>query len=419
MKSAAFACSLLVVFLSLLTSLLSTTPARAQEASPLVTFTVNTFADAHDAHPGDGTCADKQGKCSVRAAIEEADALPTGSSILITVPAGTYGLRLGTLGLTANTITITGASSQTTIIRGNHTFTLMTISATVSAHLNQLTLERGHAGSSGYGGGIFSEGSLSVSNSVFSSNTADQGGGIDNYYGMLSVTNSAFSGNSAAGSGGGIENVGGTLTVANSAFRGNVTGHSGGAIHIFSGTLTMSNSTISNNVSRRHGGGIVNYYGTVSVSNSTISDNTADGNGGGIVNDYGGAVSVSNSTISSNLASNGASGIFNRSGTFTLTGSIISNTPVSNCARTITDNGYNLDNGTTCGFTRFSLNNTDPLLGPLGNNGGPTQTMALLQGSPAIDQVALSSCPATDQRGYVRPDNSESTCDIGAYESAY
>ena len=59
------------------------------------------------------------------------------------------------------------------------------------------------------------------------------------------------------------------------------------------------------------------------------------------------------------------------------------------------------------------------MLGPLSNNGGPTSTMALLQGSPAIDRVVSNSCPSTDQRGYARPDNGESACDIGAYESAY
>jgi hypothetical protein len=92
-----------------------------------------------------------------------------------------------------------------------------------------------------------------------------------------------------------------------------------------------------------------------------------------------------------------------------------------NCSGAITDGGSNLDSGTTCDFSlRSDLNNTNPMLGALGDNGGPTQTMALLQGSPAIDWVAASSCPATDQRGYTRPDGSgESMCDIGAYESAY
>ena len=87
----------------------------------------------------------------------------------------------------------------------------------------------------------------------------------------------------------------------------------------------------------------------------------------------------------------------------------------------IIDGGYNLDSGISCYFTGHTdLNKTDPQLGPLRNNGGSTQTMALLKGSKAIDWVnMLKDCPATDQRGSQRPDNSENKCDIGAYESAY
>jgi hypothetical protein len=92
----------------------------------------------------------------------------------------------------------------------------------------------------------------------------------------------------------------------------------------------------------------------------------------------------------------------------------------------ITDLGYNISDDDSCGFTVVeSLNNTDPMLDPAGlsNNGGPTQTIALLSGSPAIDAIPLASCTdqdgnqlTTDQRGFPRPDAGEQVCDIGAYE---
>src|SRR5579863_956294 len=110
MKSTAISRSFLVFLLFLFTLMMSTRPAGAQAtaAANNYTFVVNTTADTHDINPGDGMCADQNGQCSVRAAIEESDALPVGSSITITVPAGTYKLTLGTLSLTANTITING-----------------------------------------------------------------------------------------------------------------------------------------------------------------------------------------------------------------------------------------------------------------------------------------------------------------------
>jgi hypothetical protein len=181
------------------------------------------------------------------------------------------------------------------------------------------------------------------------------------------VSNSTFSGNWAGdGGGGGIEN-GGTLTVTNSSFSGN---------HAWVG-------------------GGINNFKTLTVTNSTLSNNTvADGNeGGGISSDN----SVNASTILENT--------------------IVANNGGGNCRGTITNGGSNLDSGTTCGWgsNNGSLSDTDPELGLLAQNGGPTQTMALLAGSPAIDTGNDATCPATDQRGVTRPQGSH--CDIGAYES--
>ncbi|MBV8359034.1 MAG: right-handed parallel beta-helix repeat-containing protein [Deltaproteobacteria bacterium] len=319
------------------------------------------------------------------------------------------------------------------------------------------------------GSGIFNEGTLTVANSTFSHNVAQSvGGGIVNGDGKtLTITNSTFSGN-GAGFGGGIWSSG-TVTVTNNTFSHNVAQSVGGGIwsngtvmvtnSTFSGngadfgsgienegTLTVTNSTFSQNVARSSGGGIEN-TGTLTATNSTFSGNDADF-GGGIFNEE--MVTVTNSTFSGNSAGFG-SGIFNEetltvtNGTFSGNGagfgSGIDNEgkasvkstimAASSCAGRITDVGYNISDDTTCRFVKTgSAKNGDsvnPLLSPAGlaNNGGPTQTIALLDGSPAIDAIPLAACTdqasppnpiITDQRLFPRPDAGETNCNIGAYE---
>jgi hypothetical protein len=205
------------------------------------------------------------------------------------------------------------------------------------------------------------------------------------------------------------------LTVAN------VSNFFGGGLDNDYGTVTISNSTFADNTaSNGIGGGLYNDGGTVTISNSTFADNTASGSngiGGGLVNERG-TVTISNSAFANNSASSGG-GIYNISGTVTISGSIVANNTGDNCSGGVSDQGYNLSSDSSCGFTGTgSLQNTDPKLDPNGlqNNGGPTQTIALLSTSPAIDTIPVANCPATDQRGNTRPDNGESTCDMGAYE---
>ena len=136
-----------------------------------------------------------------------------------------------------------------------------------------------------------------------------------------------------------------------------------------------------------------------------------------------GHLTISSSTITENTADLGAGGgIY---GETTLQNSILANNSKENCNTTLRSKGYNLSSDGSCHFNGPSdLNNTDPLLGPLQNNGGPTQTMALLPGSPAIDAGNPSGCPdsnghllTTDQRGRPRPDKEDAGgCDMGAYE---
>lgn len=192
--------------------------------------------------------------------------------------------------------------------------------------------------------------------------------------------------------GGAIRNFG-TLTVANSTLSGNLSNAGGSAIYSNnSTTTTIVGSTISNNL----GLGAIGQSGTMTVSNSTFS-----GNPGGLIN-RGGTITITNSTI----ASNSGAGL-SRSG-ITLRNTIVANN-TTNCADPVTDGGNNLQfPGSSCG----TFTSANPLLSSLANNGGPTQTMALSAGSPAINAGNSALCPATDQRGSPRV----GTCDIGAFE---
>lgn len=189
------------------------------------------------------------------------------------------------------------------------------------------------------------------------------------------------------------------------------------------GTVAISNSTFASNFASGGGGGVNNYGGIATITNSTFASNSSSYRGGGLINVFSGTVTISNSTFANNSSSYIGGGLSNygSNGTVRLTGSIVANNPGGDCAgsQNLIDGGYNLSSDSSCGFTGTGdQQNTDPKLDPNGlqNNSGPTQTIALQSGSPAIDQIPSTSCPTKDQRGMNRPDNQEATCDIGAYE---
>jgi hypothetical protein len=297
----------------------------------------------------------------------------------------------------------------------------------------------------GNGGGI--DGTATVIDSTFSDNLATagsansgalegNGGGID---GTATVIDSTFTDNTAfEGNGGGID---GTATVTNCTFTGNeaIAGNSGGYGGGICGGGTVNDSTFSGNWAGRDGGGIyVTSYGTATVSNSTFTGNSANGYyalgyGGGHCNT--GAAIMTNCTVSGNTSYGAGGGIANEVGSanLTLTNTIVAgntNTGTSDndlfgqvqptSAFNLVGDGSGIVNLT--GLEEPALGNLigtmarplAPLLGPLANYGGPTRTMALLPGSPAIDAGTTGAgVPATDQRGFGRV----GAVDIGAFES--
>ncbi|HEY0073532.1 MAG TPA: choice-of-anchor Q domain-containing protein [Abditibacteriaceae bacterium] len=235
-------------------------------------------------------------------------------------------------------------------------------------------------------------------------------------------------GNGVSGSGfgasigGAIYNLG-TLTLTNNTISGNGTSFQGGGGIFNVGTLMLQNSTISGNTTTLQGGGILN-VGTLNITNSTISNNTSY-QGGGIYTEEDSVLKLANCTLSGNSASAGGGGIYNK-GALQIGDTILNagtqGVNLISDRSSITSFGYNLSSdgsGPNNGIT--DRLNTDPLLGPLADNGGPTQTHALLPGSPAIDTGSVVR--GADQRGRLRPfdvpnvtNGSYYGSDIGAVE---
>jgi hypothetical protein len=280
------------------------------------------------------------------------------------------------------------------------------------------------------GGGIFnaSEGVLTFENTVISNN--DQGGIHTSQGGTITITQSAIINNQGSGIYNDAPPWGSWVTVIDSTISSNNTIFNGGGVMNGQfGTLTIIGSTIYNN-SADNGGGIFlsgpSAGVQTSITNTTITGNTATeengwgGYGGGIYNDA--TLSLTNVTIAGNTGASGA-GLHSLSSLNLINTIVANNLNSPNCwySEPLTSQGNNLANDSSCNLTASGdQQGVNPLLAPLAHYGGPTWTMALLTGSPAIDTGSLTTCPSTDQRGFSRPidgdGNTSPICDIGAYE---
>jgi hypothetical protein len=312
------------------------------------------------------------------------------------------------------------------------------------------------------GGGVYSQGPLTLTGSQVIGNTArDLGGGLVSQA-WAEAEGSVIADNQAGLSGGGIFNSY-WLRLKDSAVRDNVAGEDGGGIanhqwgEGFGSMLILQSSTVSGNASQGRGGGIANGvdFGAndyrqehLWLVNSTVSGNAAAGSGGGIYTGLG-ALSMAfldNDTITANVADadgdgqGDGGGIFNRLGEVQLRNTVLASNQDLSAAvqrpdcwtpRRFQSRGYNLiGDASTCpldGTATGNLLGIDPRFGPLGDNGGSTQTHALLADSQAIDGGDPAGCMgefsgylAVDQRGYMRTVDGNGdglgVCDIGAYE---
>ncbi len=323
--------------------------------------------------------------------------LPTSAVITLSVVDNGADINANGLPVIASELAINGNNTIIERSSGGSTpsFRIFEVGILGSLTLNNVTVRNGRTANGnpgapgGSGGGIFSSGTLSINNSTFSGNRTGDGN------------------NNNGGGGGAIYAGGGTATVTNSTISGNSTG----------------NGTGSGN-----GGSGAGIYaiGLLTVTNSTITGNaTGTPNGmGGALTAGGGSVTVTSSTIVSNTASLAGGGLHSGAGGITLRNTIVANNTAptaENCDGSVTNYGNNLDSGESCGWgtDNGSMINTNPLLGALGNNGGPTQTISFASNSPARDGVTWTppnNSPSTDQRGFGRPWPSAGAYDIGAFE---
>jgi hypothetical protein len=276
--------------------------------------------------------------------------------------------------------------------------------------MNDLIIRDGAAAPQG--GGILNNGTLSLERVVVTNNTETSAGPASFDLG-----------------GGGIYNGdGATLNLTDSTVSDNATlNQPGGGIYgYFNSTVNLNRSTVSGNVSADVAGGL-RTLGDATIFNSTISGNTSTAWHGGALFATDGSVSIASSTIVGNSAPGGTAGglmvaTFGAPVDVTVADSIIADNGSYNCqvegggAAVLTSLGSNVFTDPSCGEV-----STDQVVAPgsagvdaLGDNGGPTQTHALLPGSPAIDAADDTRCPTVDQRGVSRPQGL--SCDVGSFE---
>jgi hypothetical protein len=361
--------------------------AVAAAPAPSIRYVATTGADT-------GDCGNSASPCgTIKYALSQAVAGNT-----IEIASGTY-TEAGIL--VDKELTIIGAGATSTIVQA----------ATTQSAATDRVLYLQSSGQIGQDSAIIER--LTIQNG----NTVEGGGGIYNN-GFRLILNDSFISNNSAMSGGGISNITtkGMVTLNNSTVSGNSALDCGGGIYS-AGNMTLNNSTVSGNSALDCGGGI---YGNVTLNYSTVANNTSDSDGDG--SGYGGGIYQAGKGASISLQAGIVAG--NKKGTSGITDA------TADCNGTITSQGYNLTGtGTGCDLsgpgdvTVTPANVFTDILGTLANNGGATQTHALIVSlsNPALNAIptGTNDCSVApfdlDQRGEARPFNT--SCDMGAYEA--
>lgn len=407
-------------------------------------YLVNDLTDRHNAGPG---CNTSSGTCTLRAAIEEVNTVPAINVILL--PSGSNLLTLGPMNIT-EPMDIYGDCAQGTTIDGNNSSQIVTVAPAASGNIsfNSMTFQNGlgtnvNGGAIsivnpgvatftvalnssvlqnnaltgntgvGLGGAVYALGNgatqqviLNVNNSTFTNNKNTVAGGFGggaiafhtNSQGV--INNSSFISNSSP-SGGAFYHQGSSLIVTQSLFYNNSSTGGGGAITI---GIPGGNQTFSNDSFISNAGNVAGaiYQGTtVNVTNCTFANNTAGANNGGAI--YSGGAGTTYNLWNTLFENNTANGVLKHcfpGGTYTTHGFNLSDNVAADC-------NLNPAAGDIVG--------TKAKLGPIQNNGGLSETMALLPSSAGIDQAGTAACPSIDQRGF--PRLTDGKCDIGAFES--
>jgi autotransporter-associated beta strand protein len=389
------------------------------------------------------TTAADTGPGSLRAAVNGANG-SAGSTIDFQLASGTTITLGNTLPAITADATITGPGAGLLTVSGGGKYTVFTVGTSGQSRSPVVTISGLSiaGGNATFGGGIFNWGDLTVTDSTFSGNVADYGGAVytrptdAGVGGRLTLTRDAFVGNKAGrpgdfGAGGAVNNfAGGVVTITSSAFTGN-SAHYGGAVSNELGRVTVTNSTFTGNQatgkSDSAGGAVINNHApadpytisfgsgnTLTLKSCTIAGNTATGTGGGVSSyDYsssgGQTVTLTNTILAGNTA--GASPDIDYTpnasnpGSISATYSLIGN-------RNGAGSGNLLVSNTNHNLVGTAASPVNPLLAPVGYYGGPTQTMPLLAGSPALG--AGGSTPAGDDRGFSRTGLAP---DIGAFQT--
>jgi CSLREA domain-containing protein len=421
-----------------ITASLAGVTSPADTLTVIASFVVNTTAD---------TFGFWNGTVSLREAIAGANAHP-GQTITfdptVFASAQTITLSLGQLELsnTTGATTITSLAAGVTVSAGE-AIRVFQVDGGVTASMSGLTItgvhdthvfgdRQGGGGVANYGGTLTLTDCTVSGNSVGASGAFAEGGGVFNLSGTVNLINCTLSGNSAS-SGAAVYSYKGQLTLTNCAISGNSAYY--GAVKVVYGSTVLTNCTVTDNTAMM-GAGLFNRASAATLTNCTVGDNSASGQGGGLYTRSGhgsnsktGGTTLIDCTVSGNTASNGG-GVYTLNGTTTLGNTIVAGNnattgPDLSGAGRLSSEGNNLIGETdgSSGWVGSDLTGTiaaplDPILAPVGNYGGPTQTMALLPGSPAIDagNNALIPTGITDQRGLPRIVNG--TVDIGAFESS-